>query len=159
VSLVSIILTVVAISVVASNHNKKIKDDDIFSNMIITLISFSVFCLWCTICVGICLQIIIPKLTDVAKKAKEKENNEQNNGNNSLLEKYKKDYILKDILEKSGISEKILLMSFLITFIIIGLVELSLPFDQIKIKRISMTDEELEEINRVLFGLPIITVR
>ncbi|CAB4411854.1 unnamed protein product [Rhizophagus irregularis] len=162
VSLVSIILTVVAISVVASNRNKKIKDDDIFSNMIITLISFSVFCLWCTICVRICLQIIIPKViadvTTIAKEAKEaKENNEQNSSS-SLLEKYKKDYVFKDIFKKSSLSNKILLISFLITFIIIGLVELSLSFDQIKIKRISMTDEELEEINRVLFGLPTITV-
>ncbi|PKK79778.1 hypothetical protein RhiirC2_768789 [Rhizophagus irregularis] len=63
-----------AISVVASNHNKKIKDDDIFNNMIITLISFSVFCLWCTICVRICLQILIPKVTKVAEQ-----NNKQNN--------------------------------------------------------------------------------
>ncbi|CAB4412325.1 unnamed protein product [Rhizophagus irregularis] len=162
VSLVSIILTVVAISVVASNRNKKIKDDDIFSNMIITLISFSVFCLWCTICVRICLQIIIPKViadvTTIAKEAKEaKENNEQNSSS-SLLEKYKKDYVFKDIFKKSSLSNKILLISFLNHFHYYCLVELSLSFDQIKIKRISMTDEELEEINRVLFGLPTITV-
>jgi hypothetical protein len=143
VSLVSIILTVVAISVVASNHNKKIKDDDIFSNMIITLISFSVFSLWCTICVGICLQILIPKMI------------EQNNG--SL--KYEKDIKLGDILKKNRISNKILLIIFLVTFFIIGLVKLKLSFGQIKIKRISMRDDELEEINRILFGLPIITVR
>ncbi|CAB4411138.1 unnamed protein product [Rhizophagus irregularis] len=146
VSLVSIILTVVAISVVASNHNKKIKDDDIFSNMIITLISFSVFSLWCTICVGICLQILIPKMI------------EQNNSSLSSL-KYEKDIKLGDILKKNRISNKILLIIFLVTFFIIGLVKLKLSFGQIKIKGISMREEELEEINRILFGLPIITVR
>ncbi|GBB94097.1 hypothetical protein RclHR1_02290023 [Rhizophagus clarus] len=167
-SLVFVILTIISIFILIvypGNGNK------IFQDMDIILMAFSSFSLWCIISIRICMQIFIPGVIEQDNINIEKFSNKIKIDNICQTIGLKKGWVWyrwfgiyfwvdpsqiswSDMKTSSLKLFKIFVFWFFFpTFAFIGLVSTNK-----RLKRIQMRDSELEEINRILFGLPVIII-
>ncbi|KAF0518310.1 hypothetical protein F8M41_016811 [Gigaspora margarita] len=168
-SLMFVMLAIISVFYLLFND-----DDTIFIKIDIFLISFSAYCLFYSICVMICIQIIIPSVTEKMLDPNYLESFEKYCSTRDISEedkfkRYNSTISLKDLLgflsyriyKESwliGIIDSIKYITFLLflsCFILIGLISVEIPSFNVIIKRISVGKIEFEGINRVRYGLPL----
>ncbi|CAG8667131.1 7740_t:CDS:2 [Gigaspora margarita] len=152
----------------------KKKDETIFKKIDIILISFSAYCLFHSISVMICIQIIIPSVTETMLNPDYLESFEkycllQDISEDDKFKKYSSTVRLRDLfgflcyrIHKDKLFIRIIdiikyvaIILFFPIFIIIGLITVEIPSLKVKFKRISLGKIEFEGINRVRYGLPL----
>ncbi|KAF0518311.1 hypothetical protein F8M41_016812 [Gigaspora margarita] len=168
-SLIFIMLAIVSIFYLLFKE-----DETIFKKIDIFLISFSSYCLLYSICVMICIQVIIPSVTEKMLDPDYADSFEnycstRDISDEEKFKKYKSKVSLTDLLgflfyrihrESWFISiidsiKCIVFILLLFCFVLIGLISLEIPSFKLIIKRISMGKIEFEGINRVRYGLPL----